>query len=620
MLYLKYCFWLLLFALSMGSCQDAPQGDKPIKESHFRAAQYDVKYQNATVPEKIKLLTQLFEHEFDNPVDFEKWARMRLLGNSALLQSKEIELLKELVMAIYHSNFDQLAAKFASEITQDNKVNLQAVQPSANAVLTYFYQLTYNGDSLKIALHGLGQGLKYDPARWLRISYHSGMAHVANRNSKFLDALIRYKKALSITPPTDIANLRMIELNIALLYLKFDLVEKARIHIKKSNALGIKDLPADLLNTMAVCLSKTGDHGSAIKLFKYTLNYSRKNKLSILEAQTLANYGNALRRRKQYTEALNLMRQSDMLCRLLGVQVGLVINELNRAELYNDQKSYEALAQSLKMLAPQLVDLNDQAYLIDFYRLSYQLHDALGDQMLANADYRKFSELQEKHLGDRSRSLLIEWELAQFRQEQDFEKSILMLAVQKQKNQKLLFAFVLVLSLLVTSFILLILYRKASILRIENIKVKQRMTFDLELKSKELLAESLKNISVQQLKEELDEKLSATIALLPKSHHDKFEALQRMLKTAPSKGFLEEFETRFKGVYEDFYIKLRSLAPELTPHEIRICALMRLNISSKEMAILTNRTQGTIDNTRSVIRKKLHLDDHVNLQEFILAI
>ncbi len=575
----------------MGSCQDAPQGDKPIRESYFRAAQYKVKYQKATVSEKIKLLTQLFKHEFDNPVDFETWARMRLLGNSALLQSKEIELLKGLVMAVYDSNFDQLAAKFASEITQDKNVKLQAVQPSANAVLTYYYQLTYNGDSLKIALHELGQGLKYDPARWLRISYHSGMAHVANRNSKFLDALIRYKKALSITPQSDIANLRMIELNIALLYLKFDLVDKARIHIKKSNAFGIKDLPVDLLNTMAVCLSKTGDHLAAIKLFNYTLNYARKNKLSLLEAQTLANYGNAQRRRKQYAEALILMRQSDVLCRALGVQVGLVINELNRAELYNDQKSYEALARSLKILAPQLADLNDTAYLIDLFRLSYQLQDALGNQVLANAHYRKYSELQEKYLGDRSRSLLLEWELAQVRNEQEFEKSNLRLAIQKQENQKLFFAFVLVLSLLVTSFVFIIINRRASILRIENIKVKQRMTFDLELKSKELLAESLKNISVQQLKEELDEKLSATIALLPKSHRDKFEALQRMLKTAPSKGFLEEFETRFKGVYEDFYVKLRTLAPELTPHEIRICALMRLNISSKEMAVLTNRTQ-----------------------------
>jgi DNA-binding CsgD family transcriptional regulator len=146
------------------------------------------------------------------------------------------------------------------------------------------------------------------------------------------------------------------------------------------------------------------------------------------------------------------------------------------------------------------------------------------------------------------------------------------------------------------------------------------MSFDLELKSKELLAESLKNISVQQLKEELNEKLNATIELLPKTHHDKFEQLQRLLKTAPSNGFLEEFETHFKDVYEEFYTKLKQLAPDLSPHEIRICALMRLHISSKEMAILTNRTQGTIDNTRSVIRKKLQLDDHVNLQEYILVI
>jgi DNA-binding CsgD family transcriptional regulator len=86
-----------------------------------------------------------------------------------------------------------------------------------------------------------------------------------------------------------------------------------------------------------------------------------------------------------------------------------------------------------------------------------------------------------------------------------------------------------------------------------------------------------------------------------------------------------KFNTQtFDEARVDLYFRESSeaeqLAPDLSPHEIRICALMRLHISSKEMAILTNRTQGTIDNTRSVIRKKLHLDDHVNLQEYILAI
>jgi DNA-binding NarL/FixJ family response regulator len=47
---------------------------------------------------------------------------------------------------------------------------------------------------------------------------------------------------------------------------------------------------------------------------------------------------------------------------------------------------------------------------------------------------------------------------------------------------------------------------------------------------------------------------------------------------------------------------------------------MRLNISTKEIAMLTNRTIGTVDNTRSAIRKKLKLEEETNLQEFLLNI
>ena len=83
---------------------------------------------------------------------------------------------------------------------------------------------------------------------------------------------------------------------------------------------------------------------------------------------------------------------------------------------------------------------------------------------------------------------------------------------------------------------------------------------------------------------------------------------------------INEFETRFTGVYEQYYEKLKNLAPELSPNDLRICALMRLNISTKEIALLTNRTAGTVDNTRSSIRKKLKLEDDTNLQEYLLNI
>ena len=73
-------------------------------------------------------------------------------------------------------------------------------------------------------------------------------------------------------------------------------------------------------------------------------------------------------------------------------------------------------------------------------------------------------------------------------------------------------------------------------------------------------------------------------------------------------------------MYEQYYERLKNIAPELTPNDLRICALMRLNISTKEIALLTNRTVGTVDNIRSSIRKKLKLEDDTNLQEYLLNV
>jgi DNA-binding CsgD family transcriptional regulator len=142
----------------------------------------------------------------------------------------------------------------------------------------------------------------------------------------------------------------------------------------------------------------------------------------------------------------------------------------------------------------------------------------------------------------------------------------------------------------------------------------------LELKSKQLVSESLKNISIQNTKEDLLNQLEVIIQDLPKIHQARFEQIKHTLKRRKPSSMLDEFETRFTGIYDDYYDKLKIVAPELTPNELRICALMRLNISTKEIAMLTNRTIGTVDNTRSAIRTKLKLEEETNLQGFLLNI
>lgn len=611
-----FIFWSLLFS----ACSEQPKKRIQFNNHHFETNEIEGYFHRSSQVEKLELLSQIFKNKYKNPADFEKWVKQRFILEYPKHRFTNVEALKRTLVSMYQSEYFELAASFSAKVIDDKRIELKGAKPSALALMAGYYDLTQDRDSLSYFLHELGQHLKDDSSSWLRIFYHTNKANVSSHQSRYLDALLQYKKALSYTTQDDIDNLRLLHLNLALLYLKIENSQKARFHVNKVKLLGLANFPVDKLNNLGVVLFKTKEFATAEKAFLQALNYARKEKQAMFEAQTLSNLANLRRKEKRFDEALELMLESDKICLDLGVEMGVFINQLNRAELYGDCGSYSELATELSMLEKKIFELNEPSYTADWFRLCYQLNDALGNEALANQFYRKYHTLRESFLGDRDRNLLSEWEIIQMREGQNRERIRLKLAIQQQKNNKLFLTFLFMLFLVIASLGFILLSRRTHKNRIEQLKIQQRLVFDLELKSKELLAESLKNISVQHLKEDLNTALEHALSELTKPHHDKFANLQRMLKTVPAKGFLDEFETRFKGVHEVFYKNLKVLAPNLTPHEVRICALMRLNISSKEMAILTNRTQGTIDNTRSLIRKKLKLEEQVNLQEFILSI
>jgi len=82
----------------------------------------------------------------------------------------------------------------------------------------------------------------------------------------------------------------------------------------------------------------------------------------------------------------------------------------------------------------------------------------------------------------------------------------------------------------------------------------------------------------------------------------------------------KEFETQFIQVHPDFYQKLYELHPHLTSYEQRMCAFLRMNLNTKEIASITGRSAKSIEVTRSRIRGKLNLSRHDNLSSFLAAI
>jgi DNA-binding CsgD family transcriptional regulator len=82
----------------------------------------------------------------------------------------------------------------------------------------------------------------------------------------------------------------------------------------------------------------------------------------------------------------------------------------------------------------------------------------------------------------------------------------------------------------------------------------------------------------------------------------------------------EMFEEAFNNADSDFLKKIKALHPSLTPNDLRLCAYLRLNLSSKEIAPLLNISPRSVEIKRYRLRKKLELNHKKSLVEYILEI
>ena len=80
------------------------------------------------------------------------------------------------------------------------------------------------------------------------------------------------------------------------------------------------------------------------------------------------------------------------------------------------------------------------------------------------------------------------------------------------------------------------------------------------------------------------------------------------------------FKEAFDSADNNFLKKVKENHPTLTPNDLRLCAYLRLNLSSKEIAPLLNISVRSIEIKRYRLRKKMNLPHEMGLVEYLLAI
>lgn len=151
----------------------------------------------------------------------------------------------------------------------------------------------------------------------------------------------------------------------------------------------------------------------------------------------------------------------------------------------------------------------------------------------------------------------------------------------------------------------------------------EQLVIDLKHKSSQLADSTMNLVRKNDMLQELDlqmQELSSNIGKdTPKSSLNKIikdirRSIQLNIKEDEN---WEKFEENFNLVYDNFMIKLSQQFPDLKPNDKKLCAYLRMGLSSKEMASLLNTTLRSIETARYRLRKKLNLNQGQNLTSFI---
>ncbi|MFZ4462542.1 MAG: triple tyrosine motif-containing protein [Bacteroidales bacterium] len=157
---------------------------------------------------------------------------------------------------------------------------------------------------------------------------------------------------------------------------------------------------------------------------------------------------------------------------------------------------------------------------------------------------------------------------------------------------------------------------EAETIRLANEKLHSEMNVkDMEL-AKNTMSIIRKNEALIEIKEALEKQKEELGYRLPNKY---FDSIIRLIdKNISSDHDWEIFETHFDQAHENFFRKLKSNYSDLTPNDLRLCAYLKLNLSSKEIAPLLNITIRGVEEKRYRLRKRLNMASDQSLTEFIM--
>jgi len=390
-------------------------------------------------------------------------------------------------------------------------------------------------------------------------------------------------------------------------------------------AIEINDAANDFQNlaknysNMGVSYEAIDSFATAVEYYKKSLAISERIESNIGIAQNNVNLGSIYFKNNDYKTALAFFNNSLEICKKDKITYGLVLNYMNIGNTNIHIKNYEtaivnldsALVYAKKMGLPKE---ESQVYerLMTVYKdkgdfknaFNFQsLFNEINDSLVTTEKHKQIVELQTKYETVKN------------------QKTIAQLS-EKQIKQELTIGYLLVLALLLALLTGWFFYRRKRSLQENKIAeiTAENMKLEIQIKNNELVQKSLNISHLQENNKHIASDIEALLKTSKISNNNLNQLLKKIKSSSKNTSIWDEFDLRFKEIHGEFYSKIIAVYPNLYPVELRVVALLRLNLTTKEIAEIMQRSVKTIENNRGIIRKKMNLDRDTNLTSFILAI
>ncbi|WP_430813518.1 tetratricopeptide repeat protein [Carboxylicivirga sp. RSCT41] len=245
------------------------------------------------------------------------------------------------------------------------------------------------------------------------------------------------------------------------------------------------------------------------------------------------------------------------------------------------------------------------------YKYLYLLHKKQGEVNNALRAHEHFKAASDSLMNEKTIS-----DIARIQMQYEYEKKE---QLKDARQQRMRFIYILIISFFIfTTLIIGLLYILAKSRSRRTLLENERLEKDLELKNKELTTNVMYLLKKNEFMNTISNRLLDFKSRLKGDNRQTILEIVNELQTAADEEVWEEFEIRFQQVHNDFFDNLKQVSPELSPSELKICAFLRLNMKTKEIAAITHLSIRTIEVTRSNIRKKLNLThSDVNLISYL---